>query len=102
MGIEPLLVMVDGCHEIPGLPFAQEAVIGGDALEPSISAASILAKTYRDDVMVEYARRFPQYGFEKHKGYATREHLTNLFIHGPCFIHRKSFRPVSSFFTRLT
>jgi ribonuclease HII len=100
LGIEPEIVLVDGCQRIPGLLFRQQAIIDGDALEPCISAASILAKTYRDELMMRYSERYPHYGFEKHKGYATLEHLTKIFQYGPCPIHRRSFHPVSTYYPK--
>jgi ribonuclease HII len=100
LGIQPDTVLVDGNHAIPELGLRQKAIINGDHLEPCISAASILAKTHRDEIMRLQAERFPAYGFEKHKGYATAEHLTRLFQHGPCPIHRKSFHPVATLFHR--
>lgn len=96
-------LLIDGPHTIPSFLFdqysrepapAQKAVVGGDALVPSISAASILAKTFRDKLMRALARRRPGYGFERHKGYGTEEHLTALAALGPCPLHRLSFRRV--------
>lgn len=72
----------------------QKAIIKGDAISASIAAASILAKTYRDDLMHDYDHEFPQYGFASHVGYATSAHLAALREHGPCLLHRKSFRGV--------
>lgn len=72
----------------------QRAIIGGDAVSASIAAASVLAKTYRDALMREYDLQFPQYGFARHVGYGTREHLAALRAHGCCSIHRRSFRGV--------
>jgi ribonuclease HII len=70
-------------------------IVGGDAIEPAISAASILAKEYRDRLMREAAREHPHYGWEQNKGYGTPEHLAALRKHGPCSLHRKSFAPVA-------
>ncbi|MFX4228582.1 MAG: ribonuclease HII [Porticoccaceae bacterium] len=70
------------------------AIVGGDAIEPEISAASILAKVFRDQQMLEYHRQYPRYGFDRHKGYPTKLHREMLRIHGPTEIHRKSFAPV--------
>jgi ribonuclease HII len=98
LGIIPDVILVDGRFRIPDLPINQKAIVGGDRLEPVIGAASILAKTFRDDLMLQYSRIYPEYGFEKHKGYATVEHIANLMSHGPCAIHRKTYYPVSSFF----
>lgn len=71
------------------------AIVGGDGLEPAIGAASILAKTWRDRLMIEAAREYPQYGWERNKGYGSREHLAALHDHGPAPLHRRSFAPVA-------
>lgn len=89
----PQHVLIDGLH-CPRLSCSVEAVVGGDRRFPSISAASILAKVTRDAEMVELDRRYPQYGFKRHKGYPTREHRDALRQHGPCPYHRRSFAPV--------
>ena len=91
----PRHVLVDGLH-CPRLPCSVEAVVGGDRLIASISAASILAKVTRDAEMVQLDRRYPQYGFRRHKGYPTVEHREALRLHGPCPFHRRSFAPVRS------
>ena len=101
LGAIPELVLVDGNHKIPDLDFKQRAVIGGDSSEPAISAASILAKTHRDDLMLKYAELYPEYGFEKHKGYGTAEHIAKIFEYGPCPIHRKSFNPISNYYLEI-
>jgi len=80
---------------IPPLP-GQYAVVGGDALVPSISAASVLAKTVRDELMDRLDAVYPGYGLARHKGYGTREHLAALAAKGPCALHRKTFRGVRS------
>ena len=80
--------------ELPAIHLPQRAVIKGDALSVSIAAASIVAKVTRDRLMGEYHRQYPQYNFQAHKGYGTAEHLRMLAAHGPCAIHRRSFRPV--------
>ena len=72
-----------------------ETVIGGDDQDPAIAAASILAKTVRDGLMLQYAEQFPAYGFERHMGYGTAVHMAALREHGPCEIHRRSFAPVA-------
>ncbi len=87
-------VRVDGNHLPAGLPCRGEALVGGDGLEPSIMAASILAKVARDRLMCELHGRFPHYGFDRHKGYSTAAHLAALAAHGPCPAHRRSFAPV--------
>lgn len=85
------VVFVDGPHKIPRLDLPQIPVVRGDRTIFSIACASILAKVYRDKMMRTYAKRFPQYGFERHKGYGTKMHYAALAAHGPCEIHRKSF-----------
>ena len=87
------LVLVDG-NRLPVLSIRARAVVGGDALEPAISAASILAKTHRDALMRGLDARYPQYGFARHFGYPTPEHLARLGELGPCAVHRRSFAPV--------
>lgn len=93
LAIPPGLALVDG-NCLPELPCPARAIVGGDGLEAAISAASILAKVTRDHLMREWHLRYPQYGFDRHKGYATRAHLESLARHGPCEIHRRSFAPV--------
>lgn len=90
----PARALVDG-NRVPDLPCRAQAIVGGDALHPVISAASILAKEARDRRMRELAAVCPQYGFERHKGYPTRAHLEALQLHGACAHHRRSFAPVS-------
>ena len=89
----PHEVLVDG-NICPELPYAARAIVKGDATEPAISAASILAKTDRDKEMGRLAEIYPEYGFARHSGYPTAEHLKALEIHGPSPAHRKSFGPV--------
>lgn len=86
-------VLVDG-NQLPELPYPARAVVKGDQTVPEIMAASILAKHNRDQRMIEIDALHPEYGFAKHKGYATKEHLAALRKHGPCKFHRKSFAPV--------
>ncbi len=90
----PALALVDGNRLPKALPCAARAVIGGDASEPAISAASILAKTERDRIMRELDQVHPGYGFARHKGYPTPEHFAALEQLGPCAIHRRGFEPV--------
>ena len=92
--LKPKLVQVDG-NRLPVLDVRAEAIVQGDALVPAISAASILAKVTRDRWCAEYDLQFPQYGFAKHKGYGTAEHLAALQLHGACPQHRRLFRPVA-------
>jgi ribonuclease HII len=98
--LKPAKVLVDG-NRLPLLDVLAEAIIKGDALVPCISAASILAKVHRDRWCVEYDLQFPQYGFAKHKGYGTAEHLDALGRHGPSPQHRKTFRPVTDLIPRV-
>jgi ribonuclease HII len=88
------LVRIDGNRIPPRLSCAAEALVGGDRLDRAIMAASILAKVARDRAMVEMHAHFPEYGFARHKGYSTPEHLSALTRHGPCVHHRRSFAPV--------
>ena len=83
-------VLVDG-NRMPLMPVPGETIVKGDAKSPSIAAASILAKVSRDRVMLEYAKQYPEYEFEKHKGYGTQVHTAALLEHGPSPIHRKTF-----------
>ena len=89
----PSLALIDG-NRAPSLDCDVRTIVQGDRLEPAISAASILAKVARDRLMQELHLRYPVYGFDRHKGYPTAEHLRLLGEHGPCAIHRKSFAPV--------
>lgn len=86
--------MVDGLP-VKTLRWPQKALVGGDGISLSIAAASVIAKVERDRMMVEYAAQYPEYGFEKHKGYGTKQHMEALRAHGPCPIHRQTFRPVA-------
>ncbi len=86
-------LLVDGLP-VPGFDVPNLAVVKGDSKSASIAAASILAKVHRDRYMESLAEQYPQYGFEKHKGYGTAEHLAALKKHGICELHRKSFGPV--------
>lgn len=92
--IKPSIALIDG-NRSPIIDITCKTIIGGDAIVPAISAASILAKVSRDREMVEIDKLYPEYGFIKHKGYGTKEHLLALEKHGPCKIHRRSFAPVS-------
>ena len=94
----PELAMIDG-NRAPRLSCEVKTVIGGDRLIASISAASILAKVYRDRFMISMHRLYPAYGFDRHKGYPTAHHLERLRTLGPCPIHRKSFAPVRRLIT---
>ncbi len=85
---------IDGNRLPRNLPCAAEAIVGGDALDPAIMAASILAKVSRDRMMVALHAEYPQYGFDQHKGYPAPSHLAALQQHGPCPHHRCSYAPV--------
>jgi len=89
----PELVLVDG-NRTPDVACASRAIVGGDGLEPAISAASILAKVTRDRIMLDLHGSYPHYGFDRNKGYPTPNHLKQLAEIGPCEIHRRSFAPV--------
>lgn len=93
LGMKPDQVLVDG-NRCPDWHYASTAIVEGDAKVAEISAASILAKTARDAVMLELHTRYPQYNFAGHKGYGTAAHLKALKLHGPCPEHRQSFSPV--------
>ncbi|HMB57177.1 MAG TPA: ribonuclease HII [Arenimonas sp.] len=86
--------LIDGNKIPPGLPCTAEALVKGDAREPAIMAASILAKVARDRYMQRLHEQFPGYGFDRHKGYPTAEHVARLDALGPCAEHRRSFAPV--------
>ena len=92
--LKPAKVLVDG-NRIPTLVIVAEAIVGGDSLVPAISAASILAKVWRDRWCQEMDLAYPQYGFASHKGYGTAEHLAALRQHGACPEHRRTFSPVA-------
>lgn len=86
------LVLIDGDIKLSNIPGThQRCIIKGDATSASIAAASILAKVYRDEIMIGYSHQYPNYGFDKHKGYGTKEHIAAINKHGLCPIHRESF-----------
>lgn len=93
LNVDPDIVLIDGM-KVPQLNRMQKAIVDGDTLSVSIAAASIIAKVTRDRIMLEQDSVYPQYGFASHKGYGTRDHFAALAEHGPCKIHRFSFRPV--------
>ena len=92
--IAPAEVLVDGTH-CPRVAYAVRAIVKGDRDVAAISAASILAKTARDGLLCELDRQYPNYGFARHKGYGTADHMAALARHGPCPLHRYSFAPVA-------
>lgn len=93
LGLGPQYLLIDG-RRLKELPIAQRRIDHGDEKSLSIAAASILAKTTRDALMMDLDRLYPAYGFAQHKGYPVREHVAALSRHGPCPIHRLSFAPV--------
>jgi len=93
LNVKPEKVLVDGVH-CPKISIPSLAIIKGDEKEPAISAASIIAKVYRDKMMTLFEKSYPEYGFSQHKGYGTKLHLTALQKFGATLIHRKSFSPV--------
>lgn len=99
LGDPPCEVLIDGnqtperrCEE---WRWNARAIIGGDAIEPGISAASIIAKEWRDRLMIAAAKQHPEYGWDRNKGYGTKEHMEALRVNGPTSLHRQSFAPVS-------
>jgi ribonuclease HII len=97
---EPGEVLVDGLY-CPPSRWPSRAVVQGDVTVPAISAASILAKVARDAAMCDLHTQRPEYGFERHKGYHTPEHLAALHRHGPCLFHRRSFSPVKEMLAQI-
>jgi ribonuclease HII len=101
LGPQVEMARIDGNAVPRGLSFMAEAIVGGDALEPAIMAASILAKVARDRLMCALHEAHPHYGFDAHKGYPTPAHLAALAAHGPCEHHRRSFAPVREAWLRM-
>ena len=99
LGAEPETVLIDGNMTPHGRArdwcWPARAIVGGDGIEPAISAASIIAKEWRDRLMIDAALEHPHYGWERNKGYGTAEHMEALRIHGPTPLHRHSFAPVA-------
>jgi ribonuclease HII len=93
LGLEPELVLTDFVA-LEGLGCPQRNLVRGDQRSATVAAASIIAKVARDRIMTEADREYPQYGFSRHKGYATLEHLAALLMHGPCPLHRRTFNGV--------
>lgn len=93
LSYKPDIVLIDALH-IPTLEIKQMPIIDGDSKSASIAAASIIAKVVRDGIMIKYHSYYPQYGFDKHKGYGTKLHLEKIQKFGPCPIHRLSFKGV--------
>ncbi|MEO0698233.1 MAG: ribonuclease HII [Pseudomonadota bacterium] len=99
LGEAPHTVLIDGNQTPHGRcadwVWEARAIVGGDGIEPAISAASILAKEHRDRLMIEAAERHPHYGWERNKGYGTKDHMEALRLYGPTPLHRRSFAPVA-------
>lgn len=95
LGVRPNLCLVDGLP-VPQIPCPHQAIVKGDSLSVSIAAASIVAKVTRDRLMLDIDRQYPGYGFARHKGYATVEHLRALDEYGTCPEHRLTFRPCAA------
>lgn len=93
LNVAAQFALVDG-RPVPGLPCRSENIIKGDALSVSISAASVVAKVTRDQMVYELDRIHPEYGFARHKGYGTKEHIAAIYKYGPLPCHRKTFRPM--------
>ncbi len=89
----PDILLIDDV-KLLNVKTVQKSIIKGESVSASIAAASIIAKIVRDDIMLAYHKKYPQYNFKEHKGYSTKEHMESIRLHGPCPIHRKSFRKV--------
>ncbi len=92
--IKPDFLLIDGRWTLKNYPISQIAIPNGDKNVFSISVASIIAKVYRDRMLINFQKKYPEYGFEKHKGYGTKLHMKALKKYGPCKIHRRSFKPI--------
>jgi len=97
---KPDFCLIDGLP-VKDFPFPSEGIVKGDGKSLSIAAASIIAKVSRDRLMVKYAEQYPEYGFDRHKGYGTKLHLEALRKYGPCPIHRKTFAPVAQLISQM-
>jgi len=97
--LNPDFLLIDGNFKLNKMSILQKSVIKGDSKVFSIAAASIIAKVTRDRLMQKYHKKYPQYGFDCHKGYGTKAHFASLKKFGPCKIHRKTFYPVTSYFS---
>jgi ribonuclease HII len=101
LSVRPNHIIVDGIRTIPGITIAQSSIKKGDSLASSISAASIIAKVVRDNIMDSYSALYPNHAFEEHRGYGTAKHMRLLKKYGPTPIHRLSFEPVRESFVDL-
>ena len=95
LSVTPDILVIDAVS-IPSVPIKQLTPVKGESISASVAAASIIAKCTRDRIMCEYHQQYPQYSFDKHKGYSTREHIEMILLYGPCPIHRRSFCRVMS------
>jgi len=102
LDIQPTEALIDGNRCPQNMPCPAVAHIKGDDKFPCISAASIIAKVYRDNEMITLSKQYPHYGFDIHKGYPTKIHMEALSQHGPCEIHRKTFKPVAQVISHRT
>ncbi|MBI4683093.1 MAG: ribonuclease HII [Nitrospirae bacterium] len=93
MLVIPDILLIDAVR-LTDVNLRQTSIIRGESISASIAAASIIAKVVRDDIMLDYHEEYPAYNFKRHKGYSTKEHMESIQIHGPCPIHRMSFRKV--------
>lgn len=100
--VKPTIALIDGNRTPKGLTIPSKAIVKGDAKVPEISAASILAKTARDAMMMELHTQYPEYGFDRHKGYPTAYHLQQLKRHGVSSVHRRSYAPVRQLLEKQT
>lgn len=94
LDVKPDCLLIDGMF-LPKIKIRQHKIIDGDSLSLSIASASIVAKVTRDRIMCEYHEKYPEYGFDRHKGYGTKEHMKKIREYGPCEIHRRSFYPIN-------
>ena len=101
LSVAPVRVLVDG-NRLPIWSYDSEAIVGGDAIHPCISAASIIAKEYRDRIMIAADRTYPGYGWVRNKGYGAAAHLAALRELGPTPLHRRSFAPVAKYFSSVS
>ena len=99
LSLSPEYIIVDG-NRLPSWPYPSKALVRGDSIAPCVSAASIIAKVYRDKEMRDLDKIYPGYGFSSHKGYGTKEHIDAIKRLGPTPIHRKTFEPMKSIITR--
>jgi len=99
MPFQPDFLLVDGNQPIPMI-IPQQTLVKGESKSASVAAASIVAKVVRDELMDQYHLQYPEYNFQQNRGYPTRDHREAIKIHGPCAIHRQSFKCVREFITK--